>query len=226
MNSPMVGQRQSLAHGPIPSDPLVTSPVPTSCAASSLQIPMAHVQLSGPVGPTGVDVAVDPTVAALSGRVQACDGGVLQVDPMAQSDLAHGLPASLIQPMGNQAGQASCMLPSTEDAIGPQGADVALPAYLHARDTACASGTEGEAFPSTAGVAMDGDLAHGHDPPGLDPLGPQGTHFRRFAAYMRGRRTATLHRHFWMWRATHALEAFDRSLQHLRAQGGPKELPV
>jgi len=85
---------------------------------------------------------------------------------------------------------------------------------------------QGEAFPSTAGVAMDGDLAHGHDPPGLDPLGPQGTHFRRLAAYMRGRRTATLHRHFWMWRATHALEAFDRSLQRLRAQGGPEDLPV
>ena len=48
MNSPMVGQRRSLAQGPIPSDPL-TSPVPTSCAASSsLRIDALEQQHDGP----------------------------------------------------------------------------------------------------------------------------------------------------------------------------------
>ena len=44
----MVGQRRSLAQGPIPSDPL-TSPVPTSCAAgSSLRIDVLEQLHDGP----------------------------------------------------------------------------------------------------------------------------------------------------------------------------------
>ena len=138
-------------------------------------------------------------------------------------------PEEITEPLV-QDGYASVVLPEVHDMEG-NCSDLMQPSDVHSfllrdRQSAESSGIQPEGMPlahfdaadvsaSSQGPASPGTGAHG--PPvagcgGASAQGPSGggapcasvlqaDPFSRYAAYLRGRRTAALYRHFWLWRA-------------------------
>ena len=96
------------------------------------------------------------------------------------------------------------------------------PTYLPAptgSQVVAACGTQVTNVSVTVCGGSTGVLAQGSAGGAPDVLGPQGAHFRRFAAHMRSRRVAVLHRHFWMWRTMQLLAVRSGLPTDLRAPG-------
>ena len=198
---------------------------PSDVSRAAVPVTTAQLRISPSGGIPRTTVAEQPLERGrVSDHVHGCDGGPndaqqnsaqlpFGVDPMvlALVHVGHGCIAP--QDMGGIAAQGTIMQPMGILPPGVQDPTLLAPVPSAGADAHANPGWHGQ---GTQGPSSPGEGAVGQGPSGGggSVLGTQDAHFRRFAAFVHGRRAAALRRTFELWRAARVLRIADRLIGH------------